>query len=414
MHTLYLCYFWLNEPLVQTQVLPYLRELQKDGIKISLMTFEREMSENWSGEQIEEQHRKFAAEGIDWYPLAYHKSPSIPATLYDVYNGARLARRIIREKKVDVLHARVHVPAMMGAIAKTLSGSRVKLLFDIRGFMPEEYTDNGNWKKDGALYKTVKNAERRLMKNSDAFVVLTEKAREILFPESLESGFDKLGRPVEVIPCCVDLDKFAAADEASRAEIRQKLNLGGREVFVYIGSLGSWYLADEMAELLGAARKRNPKTFALILTKNSPDEIKPQLLENGFTEEDFYIGKVPHEEIPCYLSAADVAVSFIKACYSKQSSSPTKIAEYLASGLPIICNRGVGDVDSLIQTDKIGAIVDGFDAEDYEKALRTIGQLRESGGLSERCRASARNRFDLEKIGGVKYRNLYQRLKLKI
>lgn len=412
MHTLYLCYFWLNEPLVQTQVLPYLRELQKDGIEISLMTFEREMSENWTGEQIEEQRRKFAAERINWYPLAYHKSPSVPATLYDVYNGARLARRIIRKKKVDVLHARIHVPAMMGAIAKILSGRRVKLIFDIRGFFPEEYTDNGNWKKDGALYKTVKNAERRLIKNSDAFVVLTEKARQILFPESLESGCDKLGRPVEVIPCCVDLDKFADANEKSRAEIRKKLNLDGRQVFVYIGSLGSWYLADEMAELLGAARKRNPKAFALILTKNSPDEIKPQLLENGFTEEDFYIGKVPHKEIPRYLSAADVAVSFIKACYSKQSSSPTKVAEYLASGLPIICNRGVGDIDDLIEIDKIGAIVDEFAATGYEKALQTIEELRETGGLPERCRSTARNRFDLEKIGGVKYRNLYQKLKI--
>jgi hypothetical protein len=41
LHTLYLCYFWLNEPLVQTQVLPYLRQLQKDGIKVSLMKPER-------------------------------------------------------------------------------------------------------------------------------------------------------------------------------------------------------------------------------------------------------------------------------------------------------------------------------------------------------------------------------------
>ena len=38
--TLYICYFGVREPLVQTQVIPYLRELKKDGYEISLLTFE--------------------------------------------------------------------------------------------------------------------------------------------------------------------------------------------------------------------------------------------------------------------------------------------------------------------------------------------------------------------------------------
>ena len=39
-HSLYICYFGLREPLVQTQVLPYLRELVAGGVKMSLLTFE--------------------------------------------------------------------------------------------------------------------------------------------------------------------------------------------------------------------------------------------------------------------------------------------------------------------------------------------------------------------------------------
>jgi len=39
------------------------------------------------------------------------------------------------------------------------------------------------------------------LKESDGFIVLTEKAREILFLESREKGCDKFGRSVEVIPC---------------------------------------------------------------------------------------------------------------------------------------------------------------------------------------------------------------------
>ncbi|MCV4754379.1 hypothetical protein OFC37_33460, partial [Escherichia coli] len=70
------------------------------------------------------------------------------------------------------------------------------MLFDIRGFMPEEYTDAGIWPEGGLLYRTAKTIEKWLMKESDAFVVLTEKARDILFPESRETGRDRLGRPV--------------------------------------------------------------------------------------------------------------------------------------------------------------------------------------------------------------------------
>ena len=40
MRTLYLCYFGLREPLVQTQVLPYLRQLSRGGIDVGLLTFE--------------------------------------------------------------------------------------------------------------------------------------------------------------------------------------------------------------------------------------------------------------------------------------------------------------------------------------------------------------------------------------
>jgi len=41
MRSLYICYFGIEEPLVKTQVLPYLRELVKGGHEMSLVTFEQ-------------------------------------------------------------------------------------------------------------------------------------------------------------------------------------------------------------------------------------------------------------------------------------------------------------------------------------------------------------------------------------
>ncbi len=409
-HTLYLCYFGYREPLVHTQVIAYLREIARDGTRVSLLTFEPDFAAKWTAEQIAEEKARQKEFGVEWHCLPYHKSPSVPATLYDIAAGVRFARKMIKTEGVNILHARTHVPAMMATLAKKLSGSRVKILFDIRGFMPEEYVDGGNWKKDSAVYRNVKKIEKSLLKNADAFVVLTEKARDILFPESKETGADKFGRPVEVIPCCVDLQKFDTANETSRREIRAQYNLENRRVIVYVGSLGTWYMADEMADLMQAARENDPSVFALVLTQSAPEIMSERLKSRGFSDADFLVKKVPHSEIPKYLSASDAALSFIKACYSKLSSSPTKIAEYLASGVPVITNRGVGDVAEQIETDAVGAVVEDFSRESYTKALREITDLSVNSDIKRRCRQSAGERFDLTNIGGKKYRAVYRRL----
>lgn len=410
-HTLYLCYFGLREPLVQTQVLPYLREIKKiDGLKVSLLTFEPDFKEKWSDEQIELEKRNLAVEDIDWYALPYHKSPSVPATLYDTLRGALFARKLIKEKGVNILHARVHVPALMGAIAKRTSRQKVKLLFDIRGLFPEEYTDAGRWKKDGLLYHSVKKIEKWLFKVSDGFVVLTEKGRKLLFPENETNGIKNFMKPVEVIPCCVDFKGFENINEGTREKTREKLNLTDRYVIIYVGSFGGWYMTEEMLEFFAAARKHNPKAFTLILTQRDQEGVVEKLKNKGFSENDFLVTSSSPVEIPEYLSAADVALSFIEACYSKQASSPTKIAEYLAGGLPVILNPGVGDLDELTETDNVAVAIEEFNEENYLRALKRVDILRADTGFAEKCRTSAKKRFDLYGVGGQRYRRLYNLL----
>ncbi|MCA1592810.1 MAG: glycosyltransferase [Acidobacteria bacterium] len=340
-------------------------------------------------------------------PMSYRRrAPSLPATLYDIANGARQAARLVRERGIDVIHARSHVAAAMGAAAKRLTGK--PLIFDIRGFFPEEYVDAGVWPAGGVLYRVAKSAERRLLATADGFVVLTEKAREILFPGSGET--DGRGRPVEVIPCCVDMERFRLVEARTREEVRDELGLAGRRVAVYVGALGGWYLTAEMADLLAAAHAQDATTFSMILTQSPPEMIAGLLRERGIAPENFLVRRVTPAEVPRYLSAADIAVSFIKPCYSKLSSSPTKLAEYLASGLPVICNAGVGDVDEVVEGDRVGVIVRELNGEAYRAALEKIEAMRRDVGVAGRCRTSASERFDLVTVGGSRYRRLYRNL----
>jgi len=393
--SLYICYFGVREPLVRTQVIAYLRELQTDGHEIHLLTFEPVALTDTGETEVREQLGE-----IKWHWLRYHRRPSAPATLYDVFNGARFVAKLLKRHRFEILHARIHVPMMMAAIARKLSPHKSKILFDIRGFFPEEYTDAGVWPANGLLYRTTKRVERWLMNEADAFVVLTERAREILFPESEASGADHRQRPVEVIPCCVDTERF---EQAAKRDIGS----GDRFVLAYVGSFGGWYLTDEMFEFFRVARLVDPSVFAMILTQRQPERAVVGLRACGYGDGDFLIKSVPPGEIAEYLGSAKAGISFIKNSYSKQASSPTKNAEYLASGLPLVANIGIGDVDELIATDGVGVLIERLDADGYRAGFE---KLRGLGDIAERCRASARERFDLTTVGGERYRRMYRRL----
>lgn len=411
--SLYICYFSVREPLVQTQVIPYLREIMHargtatdDGgdakIAISLLTFEpTELGKNEEAAI----RAKLKEAGVSWSWLRYHKRPSAPATAWDTLMGTLFVWRFIRRERPEILHGRIHLPTLMAALARKFSRHKPKLLFDIRGFFPEEYTDAGVWPDGGWLYRSAKWVERWLLKEADGFVVLTEKAREILFPGSEETGLDKIGRPVEVIPCCIDPARFDGG--ARRSAVRERLGIGGRFTLVYIGSFDGWYLSEELFDLFELAKKTYPDTFALVLTQRGADAVRQRLAARGFSDADMYVGSVVPAEVPEYLSAGDAAVSFIKNCYSKQASSPTKIAEYLAAGLPVISNSGIGDLDELITGEGAGCLIRSSSDDEYRHALDTV---RAAGDVRARCRQIADRRFDLGRIGGERYRRLYRRL----
>lgn len=389
---------------MQTQVLPYLREIRKAGVEFVLLTFEPAGQDE---SQFAKYRDELAAEGIDWHWLRYHKRFSVLATAYDIFRGTLFTWQRIGKGDIDIVHNRVHIPQLMASIARKFSRIKPKLLFDIRGFMPEEYTDAGRWPENGWLYRTAKRLEKWLLKDADGFVVLTKKARDILFPGSRESGHDLQGRPVQVIPCCVDLEKFTPESDDKIAATREGIGATDKFVVAYVGSFGGWYMTDQMMGLFRVAREQRNDAFALVLTQRQPELIESLIRKAGYQTGEFFVRSVSPDEIKRYLGTANVAVSFIKACYSKLSSSPTKIAEYLACGVPVITNRGVGDVAEMIEDYGVGHVIDDISNTEFANALERVVAIE---GIKQRCYSTAREEFDLIGIAGQRYQMLYNDL----
>ncbi len=396
----YLCYFSLHEPLVQTQVLPYLRAIVAGGVAVTLLTFEPAAADT---DAVEKKAASLRADGIQWHRRRYHKRPSLPATLLDIGVGALFVRRQVRADAVDVVHARSHVPAAMAVLGMGRGPARPRFLFDVRGFMPEEYVDAGVWPANGALFRAMKAVEARVLRRADGLVVLTDRARAILTLAAPSV-------PIEVIPCCVDLATFPTPTPAAKAAAKQRLGVGGRRVLVYVGSTTGFYLFDEMVQFAVAAKGTDPSTFFLVLTQRDVDRVAEQIAAGGLARGDFAVKSVAPQEIAEHVVAADMALSFIPETYSKQASSPTKIAEYLACGVPVVATAGVGDIDSQITDQGIGVLIRSLSPEGYAEALTAVGSIVAAPDVAEKCRDAALRLFDLATVGAPRYVALYDEL----
>src|SRR5205085_11526839 len=96
--------------------------------------------------------------------------------------------------------------------------------------------------------------------------------------------------------------------------------------------------------------------------------------------------------------------------FSQIAASPTKVAEYLAAGLPVVCNSGTGDMDKLLLNEKVGVLVENFDEKVYEEAASRALALSHKPQIRERCGEVTEQYFDLVKVGGSGYRNVYRRI----
>lgn len=396
LRTLYICYFGLREPLVQAQVLPYLRALAAGGIGVHLLTFEPEIRRTWTAQAETDERARLAAEGVSWSALAYHKRPSLPATLYDIAAGARAAIRLVREHGIGVIHARAHVPLAMALIAQRVTGCR--LVFDIRGLMAEEYADAGVWAEGSLKFRGIKKLERTGLKRADQVVVLTRAMRDWLLKHRLATA-----EKIEVIPCCVDFARYPGDQDGHEPP-------GERFEVIYAGSVTGLYMLEEMARFFAALKTREPKALLRILTMSPRDHAAARLRQAGLSTDDFWIGKASADEVPRQLRRARLGLSFRRPTFSQVAASPTKIPEYLAAGLPVVSNAGIGDVDSLLERERVGVVVRDFTSAEFARAAEAAHGLANDASVRTHCVEIARRHFDLQAVGGKGYANVYSRI----
>ncbi|MBM3251166.1 MAG: glycosyltransferase family 4 protein [Candidatus Omnitrophica bacterium] len=394
---LYISYDGATDPLGQSQIIPYLKKLAKINVEYTLITFDKPSCRNKPIFNTIKQ--ELSESGIKWTSLRYHKNPKVLAKLYDISMGVMVGSFLLKRNKITIIHGRSFVGAFVALILKRLF--KTEFLLDYRGLWADERVDGGLWPRDGLLYKVSKYIERILLINADEVVVLTERAKKAIqdFPYLEKRNFK-----IEVIPTSADLKLFNFNLRSRALPEDSALNL------VYVGSLGTWYMLDEMVDFFVELHKTFLKSHFLFLTPTKEHNIEETMMRNGISGGSYSIKNVYYADVPRLLANVDMSIFFIKPLFSKISSCPTKFGESLACGLPVIINSGIGDCDEIVREKKIGVVVNRFSADEYRGAISELSKLlRNKEKLSQRCRNTAEEIFSLDKAADS-YQRIYNRL----
>jgi glycosyltransferase involved in cell wall biosynthesis len=388
--TLYLTRNGLLEPLGQSQVMAYLRGLS-DKHSITLITYEK--PQDWKDvTAINRARADCNAHGIKWLPQRFVSYPKIIAPLFSMIQMLWLVRSEVIRGDIRLIHARSYIPAAVALIISCIT--RVPFIFDMRALWPEELIIAGKLRRGSLIHRGIVAAERACLAKSAGVISLTNAAATYLksvYPIELNN------QRLVVIPTCADLDRFKPSPNKH----------DGPNVHGCIGTvLSGWFRTDLLSNWMNVVAVRDPNARFEIVTRDDALHVRKALDPMNNLAERLSIGSQPPKDMPEALHSHDLSVMFFFNGLSKLGSAPTRLAEVLGCGLPVVANEGVGDVAKIIRENNVGVIIEGENEEDIHMAFDTLQKLMQDTDLSSRCRATAKTIFSLES-GTEAYHNIY-------
>lgn len=183
--------------------------------------------------------------------------------------------------------------------------------------------------------------------------------------------------------------------------------LAGRRVLVYLGTLDPPRRIEVLFGMLAKVREKVPDAL-LVLVGDTEDAhhrrwLKQQAENAGVAEHVVWTGWLPMRDGWRYVKAAKVALSPIPRSSLLDVSSPTKLPEYHALRVPVVCNDNP-DQEAIIRATGCGACVP-YSQEDFAQAA--INLLQMEGYPTEIGRSYTETQRDYKMIAKT-VKNKYQ------
>ncbi len=391
---LYLSYTGMLEPLGRSQVLTYLSRLSSH-YEFTLVSFEKPADLS-NREAVAKLRSECEGLRINWVPKVYHKRPRMLSTVWDLF--VLLCQTFTRsfDRETELVHCRGYIPA----IAAWLSGkvTRKPFVFDMRALWPDEMVTAGRLRRESFTYSALMWVERRLLWRAARVVSLTQAAVDYLlkvYPEVPASKF-------EVITTCVDIDRFQIPPHSlrMRGQDRQPLVVGTMGTL-----LSGWFYLDVFFRFFLAVKEIRPGATVKVITLDNHAEIIRVAESVGVDSSELRLTSAQPEDMPAALAKMDLGVMFYAPDIGR---APTRLGEFLAVGVPVVGNTGVGDLGRLIEAYRVGVVVDDvWDSSALAAAASEMLENYDEILASGACRYAAEDYFSADS-GADKYRKIYR------
>ncbi|MDI9394646.1 MAG: glycosyltransferase family 4 protein [Euryarchaeota archaeon] len=239
-----------------------------------------------------------------------------------LYFHAKEIKRQIQEFKPDVIIAFGILNAYIGMQqAKKHDIPFVYYLIDhLHKLLPNELTR-----------KTAEQFEKQTLKDADKIFVINKGLKDY----AVEMGGDI--NKVSIIPAGVDLEKFNPQVDGS--SIREKYGIKKDDLLLFF--MGWIYDFSGMKEVAESLCNTNNEKIKLMIVGDG-DLYKPLLKmrsEQHLEDKLILTGKIPFEEVPQHVAAADICLLPAYKNEIMMNIVPIKIYEYMAMGKPVIATN---------------------------------------------------------------------------
>ena len=292
-------------------------------------------------------------------PEIFNVSISLPERSFFCRMNAIMLNRMLNKKFPDSDRIVILSRMLYGkeiAYLKQLSRKEIIFIYDARAASYEEQKYNLSKlnDKDKSL-EHVRDVEGVTVRTADRIFCVSNVLKEYL---SAEYGVEK--SRFFIYPCLSDSNKFYYNEEL-RKRVRDELKYTDEDrVYIYSGGLkNKYHLVIQTLTFFDEIAAKDKSAYFIFLSK---DTLSDSLLQEKYPHlvNRIHITSVSNEEVYKYLNAADFGTLFRDDVPMNNVASPSKFAEYILCGLPVIISKGVGDYTDLCVRENLGVKVDEF------------------------------------------------------
>lgn len=187
---------------------------------------------------------------------------------------------------------------------------------------------------------------------------------DIVFPISdfHKSQLLRYTRPDKLVPVTMGIDEQWLRRD--KGQIPHLAKLKRRHfLLVYFGAFGPIRNPQFLLKVFAELKGKNANCKLILILKRRLDLCEKQRMQEiclrlGIAKDTIFMGPLNRRELQDYLSYCDVSISPIPPTEYFKISSPTKLYESLAEGLPVVANKEIHEQEKVILESGGGILVD--------------------------------------------------------